>query len=94
MKFQTLKVTIDGQKYDARELSAGQRKELFKMYKSEADPMETQAATIQMGFAAFKDKSIDEILDLPGTAFSSLADAIMMVSGLADDSEKEAEKNS
>jgi len=42
--------------------------------------------------AQFVDKTIDEIFDMPGTIFAQLAEEVMKISGLGDDSE--TEKNS
>lgn len=92
MKFKTLDLEIDGEVFKLQEISARQRQELFKLYKGDADPVEAQAASIKMGCPAFKDKALDEILDMPGTVFAALADGVMKLSGLGDD--KEDEKNS
>lgn len=94
MKFNTTKVTIGGEKYEIKEINARQRQELFKLFKDGTDPVEAQAHSIKMGCAAFKDKEIDEIFEMPGTIFSKLADEVMKISGLGDDSEKEEVKNS
>lgn len=92
MKFKTLDLEINGEVFKLQEISARQRQELFNAYKGEADPIEAQAKSIQMGCSNFKDKSLDEVLDMPGTIFTDLADAVMKLSGLGDD--KDDEKNS
>lgn len=92
MKFKTLELNLDGTKFNLQEISARQRQELFKLYKGDVDPVEAQATSIKMGCLELKDKTLDEILDMPGTVFADLADAVMRLSGLSDD--KDAEKNS
>ena len=92
MKFNTKSLTIGSDKFDLKEINARQRQQLFKLFKDETDPVEAQAHSIKMGCAQFKDKTIDEIFDMPGTVFAQLAEEVMKISGLGDDSE--AEKNS
>jgi len=94
MDFQSKVITINGEDFTVFEMSARQRQSMFKFYKDELDPVEIQANAIKMGCAEFRDKEIKDILDLPGKAFSDIADAVIAISGLADDSEKDAEKNS
>ena len=92
MKFNTKTVTIGSDKYDIKEINARQRQELFKLFKDDTDPVEAQAHSIKMGCTQFADKSIDEIFEMPGTIFAKLAEEVMKISGLGDDSD--AEKNS
>jgi len=94
MDFQTLEVLVRGETYLASELSARQRQELFKLYKEDKDPVEVQAYTVKMGYEEFKDLPIDELIDFPGSALATLSDGVLIVSGLADNADKEAEKNS
>ncbi len=92
MKFNSKSITIGGDKFEIKEISARQRQQLFKLFKDETDPVEAQAHSIKMGCAQFVDKTIDEIFDIPGTIFAQLAEEVMKISGLGDDSE--TEKNS
>ena len=94
MKFKTKVVTIDGDKYNLKEINARQRQSLFKLFKDDTDPVEAQAHSIQMGCAELKDKSIDEIFEMPGTVFAQLAEEVMKISGLGDNDEQDAVKNS
>jgi len=94
MKFKTKKLKIDSEKFDIKEINARQRQELFKLFKDETDPVEAQAHAIKMGCSQFQDMAIDEILDMPGTVFASLAEEVMNISGLGDKSEKDEVKNS
>lgn len=91
MKFKSKSLTIEGEKFEIREFSARQRQEMFKLYKGETDPVEAQAHSIKLACIQFSDKTIDEILDMPGTVFAELSEGIMKLSGLADD---DSEKNS
>lgn len=92
MKFNTKSITIDADKFEIKEINARQRQELFKLFKDETDPVEAQAHAIKMGCKQFIDKSINEIFEMPGTIFAKLAEEVMAISGLGDDSE--TEKNS
>ena len=92
MKFNTKSVTIGDNKYDIKEINARQRQELFKLFKDDTDPVEAQAHSIKMGCTQFSSKTIDEIFEMPGTIFAKLAEEVMKISGLGDDSD--AEKNS
>jgi len=95
MKFKTKKVTIEKEVFDIKEFSAKHRHDLYLYSKEEgSDPVSAQAKYIQMGCEQFKDKSVDEIFEMPGAIFTELAQAIMKISGLGEDDEKEAEKNS
>jgi len=94
MKFNTKSINIGGDKFDIKEINARQRQELFKLFKGETDPVEAQAHSIKMGCTQFVDTSIDEIFEMPGTVFAKLADEVMKISGLGDESEKEEVKNS
>ena len=92
MKFNTKSITIGSDKFELKEINARQRQQLFKLFKDETDPVEAQAHSIKMGCTQFADKTIDEIFEMPGTVFAKLAEEVMKISGLGDDSE--AEKNS
>lgn len=94
MSFSETSVQSGDESFTVRELSARQRKDLFKMHKDEIDPIEIQAHIIKMGCPAFKDKDLDSIFDLPGSLYDSLANAVLKISGLSDDAEAQAEKNS
>jgi len=95
MKFNTKSITIGGDKYGIKELSAKQRHEMYLYFKKDgSDPVAAQAHYIKMSCTQFKDKSINEIFDMPGSVFAKLAEEIMSVSGLGEDDDKEAEKNS
>jgi malate/lactate dehydrogenase len=94
MEFQTKEVTINGNTFHIKELSARQRKEMYQYYKDERDPVDVQAFTIQAGCEECKGMTPEQILDMPGTIFGALSDEIIQVSGLADNAEGEAEKNS
>ena len=91
MNFQKKTLKINGDTYHIQELSARQRKEALKLYKDEMDPIDLQANYIQMGVSELKDKTLDDILDLPGSVFSQFVDEVMTVSGLTD---KDEAKNS
>ncbi len=92
MKFNTKSITIGSDKFELKEINARQRQELFKLFKDGTDPVEAQAHSIKMGCTQFVDKTIDEIFEMPGTVFAKLAEEVMKLSGLGDDSE--LEKNS
>lgn len=92
MKFNSKSIKIGDDKFEIKEINARQRQELFKLFKDETDPVEAQAHSIKMGCAQFADKTIDEIFDMPGTIFAQLAEEVMKISGLGDDSD--TEKNS
>jgi len=93
MKFKESVLKVEGEEITVRELSAKQRQTLFELHNSETNPIEIQANIISMGCEAFVDTSIDEIGDLPGSYFDSIAKGVLKVSGLDDDAEAEAEKN-
>ncbi len=77
------------------ELSAKQRSQMMKLYKSEnAGPIDIQAYIIKAGCTECADMNIDEILDMPGTIVGELSDEILLISGLTENAEEEAEKNS
>jgi hypothetical protein len=84
MKFQTKTVEINGESFTVKELSARQRKEALKLYNDKADPIDIQAHYIKMGVEKFKDSLTEDILDIPGSAFTELVEAVMEISGLTD----------
>jgi hypothetical protein len=94
MNFNSKTIKINGDSFTLTELSARQRKDLFKLFNDQTDPIEVQAHTILMGCKEFKGKEIDDILDCPGTVVSALSDGVMEISGLSDSSQKDAVKNS
>lgn len=94
MKFKESTVKIDDDEIIVRELSAKQRGALFDLHTAEASPIVVQANIIKMGCPKYKDTSIDDIQDFPGTAVDEVSKAILDISGLGDDSAEVAEKNS
>ena len=94
MKFKESKLTIEGEKIIVRELSAKQRGALFDLNNAKTNPVEIQTNIIQMGCPIYKDTSIDDIGDFPGTAVDDISKEILKVSGLGEESDEEAEKNS
>ena len=92
MRFKHSKVNIDDTEVEVRELSARQRRELFELHSKDTNPIEIQAHVIKMGCDMYSDKSVDDILDISGTAFDTLAKEILHISGL--DEEAADEKNS
>jgi len=91
MNFNQKTVEISGESFTVKELSARQRKEALKMYNDKADPIDLQARYIQMGVEELKEKDLDFVLDLPGSVFTDLVEAVMEISGLVD---KDEVKNS
>ena len=77
---------------DIKELSARQRMELFALQKKKLNPLMLQANVIKMGCPEHAEKSVDDILDLPGQAFDKLATEILNISGLGVDAEGKALK--
>jgi len=95
MNFETKTVEVKGNTYNVQELSARQRQEVYKLFKSDdVDPVSLQAHYILRGCVEFKDSTLDEIMDLPGSLFGTLADEVVKISGLADESAEDSEKNS
>lgn len=94
MNFVTSQITVDGKTVEVRELSARQRQAMLKLNKDGIDPIEIQAHIIKMGCSEFAESSIDDLLDMPGKAFSKISEKILNLSGLGDESEDDATKNS
>jgi len=94
MKFKESALTIEGEEIIVRELSARQRSTLFDLHNANTSPVEIQAHIIKMGCSEFKEVSVDDIGDFPGSAVDDISKAILDISGLGDDSSVSAEKNS
>lgn len=85
-------VNVGGVDYTVRELSARQRREIFNQYKQDEDSLLMSAMMVQAGCVEFNGKSVDDILDLPGSLFDALSSAVTKVSGIAaDDSDDTGE---
>ena len=94
MKFKESTVEIEGEKIIVRELSAKQRGALFDLHSADTNPVVIQANVVQMGCHDYRNHSIDDIEELPGTAVDDISKEILDISGLGDDSAEDAEKNS
>lgn len=94
MEFNSTSLKIGKDVFTLSEMSAAKRRDMFKLFKEETGPIEVQAYAIQFCCDKFKDAEIDDIMEMPGTVFSKLAEEAMKISGLSDDAEAEAEKNS
>lgn len=93
MKFDKKTIELKGERFTINELSARNRQAIFKMFKKEdIDAVELQAHYIKLGCTEFKDSTLDDIMELPGTVFGKLADEVVQVSGLSD--EADTTKNS
>jgi len=93
MKFKTSKKEIEGESFSIRELSAKQRQVMLGLHTDETNPIVIQANLIKMCCDGFEEKTIDEILDMPGGCFDELAKEVLEVSGLGEDATEGAEKN-
>ena len=91
--FELLKetVTIQGRDIEVFEMTGRQRKEIPGLVEKKQD---LETFCIKECVPALKDKTIDEILDLPSSVYVALSDAILRLSGLAEDSSSKAVKNS
>ncbi|MBK6585378.1 MAG: hypothetical protein IPG20_21375 [Gammaproteobacteria bacterium] len=85
----------DGEALAIRELSAGGRRALVEVTRSNAgDAFVIAATAIKAGCPEFKDSSVDDILDaLPAELLNDLATAVFALSGIASGDEAQAEKN-
>lgn len=76
----------DGQVLPIRELTLGERGRLHKA--AESNPIQAQALIVAMGCELFDENDIEQIQGLPGDLVSGIADAILDLSGLGGDAEK------
>ena len=83
-------VEIEGEKIPVKEISAGQRRDLVKQATDNIDDAELNAQMIKSGCEKYKESSIEEILDLPGSDFDALAKEISKLSGMGGEAEKKA----
>lgn len=85
----------DGKTASVRELNAGERGEVIRLFKENKNIAEIHARIIVMGAqdngkAVFNEKDVSELLKLPGRVVQSLADRILELSAMGgDDSKKE-----
>ena len=84
-------VTIQGQDIEVFEMTGRQRKQIPKVIEKKQD---IESYCIKECVPAFKEMTIDEILDLPSSVYAALSDAILKLSGLTDEAGDKATKNS
>jgi len=75
-----------GDTIEIQELTLEQRGKLHATAK--ADPIEGQALIVCMGCVMFTEADIQDVKQLPGDLVSDIADAVLALSGLAEDAEK------
>jgi len=92
--FETITITVGANEYTVTEFSGKQRKALFDLYKKDQDPITVQAHIVKMGCAELSTMSIDNLLDLPGRVLLKLSDEILILSGLTERAQADAEKKS
>ena len=91
----TAEVTLPGGKTaSVRELNAGERGEVIRLFKDNKNIAEIHAriiimATVDGGKPAFSDKDVSELLKLPGRVVQMLADRILELSAMGSDEKKE-----
>ncbi len=75
-----------GDSIEIQELTLEQRGKLHAAAK--ADPIEGQALIVCMGCVMFAEADIQDVKQLPGDLVSDIADAVLELSGLSEDAEK------
>jgi len=75
-----------GDTIELQELTLEQRGKLHAAAK--ADPIEGQALIVCMGCKMFTEADIQDVKQLPGDLVTDIADAIIELSGLSEDAEK------
>ena len=85
----------DGESLAIRELSAGGRRALIDVTQGKkGDAFLMAAITVRAGCPEFAELSPEEVLDLmPAELLNEIAGAVLRLSGIAMDSEAQAEKN-
>lgn len=82
-------VKIGDAEYNVRELSVRQRKAVFDAFKADSDAAIMGAQLIVYGCREFADKTTDQVMDLPGSLFDELSNAVAEISGMgAGDSDE------
>lgn len=76
----------DGSEIELSELTLEQRGKLHQAAKK--DPIEAQALVVCMGCSLFDESDIASIKGMPGDLISDIADAVLEISGLSEDAEK------
>jgi hypothetical protein len=76
----------DGGEIEISELTLKQRGRLHASAKT--DPIEAQALVVCMGCALFDDGDLEAVQGMPGDLITDIADAILSLSGLNEDAEK------
>ena len=69
-----------------RELTLAQRGKLHQAAKD--NPIEAQALVVCLGCDLFDESDIESVKGMPGDLVSDIADAILALSGLMEDAEK------
>lgn len=88
--FKTEQVEINGELYDCKELSAGQRRKILEKFKADENGSLLQVRLVQAGCGRFSDSSESQIEDLPGTLIDKLSDTITRLSGMGGGDEGKA----
>lgn len=90
-KLQKETVEVQGKKIEVFEMTGRQRKELPKLAEKKQD---IESYCIKECVPELKDMTTNQILDLPSSVYTVLSDAVLKLSGLSEDANEEAEKNS
>jgi hypothetical protein len=89
--FESKKVEAGGKTFTVHEITVKQRKEIFSQHKEDGDATTMAANLVLFGCDQFKEKSIDDVLELPGTVFDKISSAVADVSGMGGDDADDGE---
>jgi hypothetical protein len=86
-------VSVNGREVTVRELNAGERGEVIRLFKDAKNIAEIHARIVVMaaqrdGQPAFKEKDVPELLKYPGGIIQKLADKALELSAMGGDDEK------
>lgn len=86
--FATKEIESGGTVFHVQELSVRHRSEIFDIFNEDKDATKMSATIILYGCEEFRGKTIDDVIDLPGSVFDDLSNAVADVSGMNVDEEK------
>lgn len=86
-EFETKEVEAGGKLYHVKELTVGQRRELFAQYKEDEDAGLMSANLVLMSCEEMKGKTLNDVFAMPGKVYDKIQAAAAEVSGMEADSD-------
>ncbi len=91
--FEITKIKHGDNEYSVHEISVRARRDIFAAYKADGDLTTMSVSIVLAGCVELAESGSEAVLDLPGSVFDTLSDAITELSGMAGKKEGKGKKS-